>query len=46
MTPRYRCPFCGSFSGKPAKDTRQHIILRHRAALELALHPIEAFHDV
>ncbi len=43
MTPRYRCCWCGSAVSKSAKTMREHVVKRHRVALERAFHPIEAF---
>ncbi len=43
MTPRYRCPWCGSFGRASAKDTRNHILKAHRGALLDGLSIIEAF---
>ncbi len=43
MTPRYRCCFCGSFAKATAKDTREHILKRHRMLLIEGLGLIEAF---
>ncbi len=43
MTSRYRCCWCGSFTSPNAKDTRIHMLVRHRAALLVALGPIESF---
>ncbi len=40
---RYRCCWCGSAVAKEARTMREHIITKHRGALELALRPIEAF---
>ncbi len=42
MTARYRCCWCGSVSPN-AKTMREHVLKRHRRALELALRPIESF---
>ncbi len=42
MTPRYACPWCGSFRGN-ARDTRKHILQRHRNVLIMGLHLIESF---
>ncbi len=42
MTLLYRCPWCGSFRGN-AKDTRGHILIRHRAVLIEGLGLLEAF---
>ncbi len=43
MTARYRCCWCGSAVSSSAKTMREHIITKHRMALELALRPIESF---
>ncbi len=42
MTPRYRCPWCGSFRGS-AIMTRDHIMERHKAVLIRGLGLLEAF---
>ncbi len=43
MTLRYRCCWCASAVAKEAKTMREHVVKRHRVALERILHPIEAF---
>ncbi len=43
MTARYRCCWCGSAVSSSAKTMREHVIERHRMALERALRPIESF---
>ncbi len=43
MTPRYRCCWCGSAVSSSAKTMREHMVERHRMALELALRLIESF---
>lgn len=37
---RYRCCWCGSYSGMAAKETQKHMIKMHRRQLEFYLHPI------
>ncbi len=43
MTSRYRCCWCGSAVSSSARTMREHVIMKHRMALERALHPIESF---
>ncbi len=43
MTARYRCCWCGSAVAKEPRTMREHIVKRHRMALELALHPLLTF---
>ncbi len=43
MPVRYRCCWCGSAVAKEARKMREHIIKKHRRALELALRPIESY---
>ncbi len=40
---RYRCCWCGSFANATAKDTRKHILERHRMRLIEGLGVVEAF---
>ncbi len=42
VSARYRCCFCGSFRGN-AKDTRNHIVIKHRKALLGFLNIIESY---
>ncbi len=43
MNSRYRCCWCGSFAKATAKNTREHILKRHRMRLIEGLGIIEAF---
>ncbi len=43
MTARYRCCWCGSAVSKSARTMREHVVERHRRALERALRPIGSF---
>ncbi len=43
MTARYRCCWCGSAVSSSARTMREHMVERHRAGLERALHPLESF---
>ncbi len=43
ISSRYRCCWCGSAVSSSAKTMREHVVERHRVALERALRPIESF---
>ncbi len=43
MTPRYRCPWCGSFGRHSSKEVREHILKAHKAVLIEGLGILEAF---
>ncbi len=43
MTPRYRCPWCASFTHHSSKEVRKHILKVHRTVLIKGLGLIESF---
>ena len=45
-SPRYRCAWCGSFSTNRAPDAREHVLTKHRRALEALLRPLSSFPDL
>ncbi len=43
MTPRYRCPWCGSFGRHSSTEVRKHILKAHKAVLIGGLGLLESF---
>ncbi len=43
MTLPYRCPWCLTYWDRSAILTRDHVLTKHRRALEMALRPVESF---